>query len=215
MDPDDLAGALLAATEVGTRWPGQAVEAGLGGTHPAGSGSGASGSTTVSAIASGLSAPPGVPGTASLAAFGLPAGPAGPAGSSGGTAVPPAPALVPPVAVPWGSPERLRQGVHGLALSSPPNPSPVAGAALPAPPAATAPMSASTAGMQPQQLPPSSQPLAAWLGAQAAAGLLHTAAAPVQQAVGDALALPPQAELLVIRFSLKVGAGCLQRKASL
>lgn len=78
---------------------------------------------------------------------------------------------------------------------------------MPGQPAATAPMPAGTHAAQPVQLPPSSLPLATWAGAQQATELLHMAAAPMEQLAGEALALPPEAELVVIRFALKVGAG--------
>ncbi|PRW32543.1 squamosa promoter-binding 8 [Chlorella sorokiniana] len=203
MDPDDLAGALLSATEAGTDWPlQQRSEAGLGVALPAGSGSAASGSTTARGLASSMSAPQQATG---LGPFGLPA-----ASTASGSGMFAAPAMAPQAATQWGNPEQLRQRVLGLDLSSsPPKPAPGAGAAAPAAGAAApaiAPMPASTGGasMQQMQLPPSTLPLANWAGAQPAVQLLNTAAAPVEHAAGDAFVLPPEAELVVIRFALKM-----------
>lgn len=53
-------------------------------------------------------------------------------------------------------------------------------------------------------LAPASAALAAWPAAPQVAAALQAAAAPVAQAAAGLAPLPPQAELLVIRFSLKV-----------
>lgn len=89
-------------------------------------------------------------------------------------------------AVAWGSPGQLQRSMGGMALASPPVTS--------------------------QPLPHDSlASLTAWPGAAEAAAVLHTAAAAVPQAAANMVPLPPKAELMVIRFSLKVrSAMCCQ-----